>query len=52
MCLLCNVFAGYCEINLSIYLSHVEVTAQLKRPGIGQNMSCALELLHFETLPS
>ena len=33
-------------------LSRVEVTAQLKRPGIGRNASCASELLDFETLPS
>ena len=29
-----------------------QITAQLRRPGIGQNTSCASESLHFETLPS
>ena len=35
----------------TMYFISVEITAHLKRPGIGRNVSCAPELLHFETLP-
>ena len=30
----------------------LKITAQPKRPGISQNISCAAELLNIETLPS
>ena len=46
-----NLMNNHAQIHL--HLRNInEVTAQLKRPDIGQDTSCASELLHFETLPS
>ena len=41
-----------CHLGFKIYCLHGNYTAHLKKSGIGQNRSCALELLRFETLPS